>query len=488
MLRNLRGSVSRLLRGGEDPGSLPPNAVGSGASPSANGLAQEPSSSNDGLENQVADDSLEGSDTSPVRDTETLVVGDLDSQSLAMLLGLAANSTPVAGTSPVGAAAVEARLLLARDVLQRVTAAKAVLTDSPTLEPATTAEGIQYLQHLQEVLHFCIESPEFFDPKEVAEDLDKFLAAQLVCTSWPIAPLPFEGAPPVGSWTYFEHPSEGCIKLMWTNPLPRPGMMNASYQCDVCNEDVQAAWQHVSEGEERDKSTFRPSRVGWDVCFSCQRLTVNTERAALTAAAVRAWQGSPSPIIHRSPAYTQHVIRIATVSAAEGGALAVTVEASLTGEYLLCLATPDPAIPDAWESAGVEALFNIASLAGAEAPTCCICLDSVLDTTDGRIRPITTKCGHHFHEQCLRKLLRGLHGVGGLRCCPLCRQADPLDVQATLGAPLTLRFILRHDAKGQPFRPETSYLIICLMAADKDKPLESHSCAAFTLYRHRPAG
>jgi len=168
---------------------------------------------------------------------------------------------------------------------------------------------------------------------------------------------------------------------------------------------------------------------------------------------------------------------------ADGPALNVAVEVPLTGEYLFCVATPENAVPTVWEPAGAKRLHDGAFFKDSEAPTCCICLESVLDSTDGHCRPVILECKHHFHEQCIRRMLRGTLGSYGNTRCPLCRQEVVLEADGLVGGLTKLQFTLTRDTTSQPFVPGASYLIGCLMAADDGLPVESYSSAAFLLYR-----
>jgi len=69
----------------------------------------------------------------------------------------------------------------------------------------------------------------------------------------------------------FEHQSEGLIELGWKNPLPKPEWLGlGGFQCDVCSkQDLLLSYQHVTEDNTRDNSTFIVSRVGYDVCGTC---------------------------------------------------------------------------------------------------------------------------------------------------------------------------------------------------------------------------
>eukprot|EP00667_Euglena_gracilis_P009520 EG_transcript_9680 len=297
---------------------------------------------------------------------------------------------------------------------------------------------------------------------------------------WPRGPLPIPTAPPPGSYHYFEHPSEGRIKLRWTNPLPFTTLDIPTTRCDMCGKRVQAAWSHVSYGDERDTSTFFFNRVGWDICFPCFDAWNAKERAVLVAAAERAAREAPPTqrSVVRSPVYHGHMMKILGLEGKDGK-LDVHLEAPASGEYLVCTAAPAPHLPDCWAHATVETLYSLEQFRGEEAPSCSICLDSVLDTTEGRIRPVRTNCGHFFHESCLRLQFRGTMGSSGCRRCPLCRKEDPLDLVSNPDIQLQLRVSLSSDCHGAPFAAGAQYLVACVMAADKDLPLESHSSVTF---------
>ena len=54
--------------------------------------------------------------------------------------------------------------------------------------------------------------------------------------------------------------------------------------------------------------------------------------------------------------------------------------------------------------------------------SCSICLEdfTLEDFQNDRVRQLKA-CGHSFHENCLRNWVRGEHGYGVTRTCPLCR-------------------------------------------------------------------
>jgi hypothetical protein len=328
---------------------------------------------------------------------------------------------------------------------------------------------------------------------EVRERLQMVSDNMEAVRRWPKEPLDVPHAPAHGSCAYFEHPHEGRIKLMWANPLPCPGIYAPSYQCDVCMQDIQAAWQHVCNGEERDTSHFIENRVGWDVCAQCFREAVLKEHQHLhdtMRQTFTADPASPRPLhrnVCRSPLYSGQVItKMQTLATMEG--IRVQLEVPLTGEYLFCMALPEACLPEPehWGAAAVKVLYNVEHVDGDDAPDCSICLDPLTDTTDGRIRPVVTKCGHYFHEFCLRKQLRGIEGGKRIGRCPLCRQEDPLQMKGRAGVPTALEFSITKDHLQHDFVAGREYAVLCIMAADKDLPLESYSVACVQSYTHCP--
>eukprot|EP00668_Euglena_longa_P014113 GGOE01018085.1.p1 GENE.GGOE01018085.1~~GGOE01018085.1.p1 ORF type:complete len:502 (+),score=132.43 GGOE01018085.1:62-1567(+) len=341
----------------------------------------------------------------------------------------------------------------------------------------------EHLRQIEQLLLFShdVRYAGSINPRDLEQELDRFSQNLTVVIQWPKSPLPIPDAPPCGTRSYFEHPNEGRIKLVWANPLPLPGFSSPAYECDVCLKECKAAWQHVTLGDERDASTFIANRIGWDVCFPCFEEYRTRELALLIRAAKEACEVETKDrqqAVMRSQLYQRHEIKVTNISPS-GGALTVHLRAPATGEFLLCTAALAPQLPDCWNHACIESLYSMEQFHGEEAPSCSICLDSVLDTTEGRIRPVRTKCGHFFHDLCLRKHFRGVEGVAGCRRCPLCRQADPLDLQSNPDVQLPLEFSLQTDCRGAPFLPGTQYLVACIMAADKDQPVESYSSATF---------
>eukprot|EP00667_Euglena_gracilis_P008043 EG_transcript_8138 len=349
------------------------------------------------------------------------------------------------------------------------------------MQGRSKAKAVQYLHQMEQLLRLSLDHHYVtsIDPKEVDAKLERFLANLVSVRQWPRSPLPIPNSPPNGTCSYFEHPSEGRIKLMWTNPLPVPGVSFPMYYCDVCLKGCKASWQHITLGDQRDTSSFHPEGtcMGFDVCIACFEEYRTREQALLAQAAREAFDpeaGVGQRAVCRSQLY-RVVVNIPCIVWKSGG-LTVQLQAPATGEYLLCTATLDGQLPDSWVYAKVEVLEQFH---GEEAPSCSICLDSVLDTTEGRIRPVRTKCGHFFHELCLRKQFRGGEGFAGCRRCPLCREADPLDLQSNPDIQVPLEFSLQTDCRGEPFIIGARYLVVCFMASDRAKPVESYSCATF---------
>eukprot|EP00928_Gymnodinium_smaydae_P034651 TRINITY_DN2450_c0_g1_i1.p2 TRINITY_DN2450_c0_g1~~TRINITY_DN2450_c0_g1_i1.p2 ORF type:complete len:607 (-),score=160.04 TRINITY_DN2450_c0_g1_i1:68-1888(-) len=83
----------------------------------------------------------------------------------------------------------------------------------------------------------------------------------------------------------FEHKTEGLIRLQWVNPLPKPAWMSGGgFQCDVCMDpDLRVGYQHVTEDNERDSSSFFVHRIGFDVCAPCAVKHVEQRRESVRA-------------------------------------------------------------------------------------------------------------------------------------------------------------------------------------------------------------
>eukprot|EP00668_Euglena_longa_P012200 GGOE01014634.1.p1 GENE.GGOE01014634.1~~GGOE01014634.1.p1 ORF type:complete len:518 (+),score=101.28 GGOE01014634.1:60-1556(+) len=358
----------------------------------------------------------------------------------------------------------------------RLGLAELVLTED------TKGASTHWLQNMDQVLAMAHTAPDTPEAamilRRVEGEAEQFRLNLARLRLWPKAPVPIPNAPPNGTVSYFEHPSEGRMKLMWMNPLPLTALRVPSYRCDMCGAKCEAAWSHISFGDERDISTFFFQRVGWDLCFHCFDRYCSMERTLLNKAAKRASDAEGQRGVIRSPIDHAHHMDITAVNV-EAARLGVHLKAPATGEYLLCTAAPAPELPDNWTHASVEMLCSLEQFRGEEAPCCSICLDSVLDTTEGRIRPVRTKCNHFFHESCLRRQFRGTMGMSGRRRCPLCRQEDPLDLLSDPDVQLTLQISLQCDCQGRPFVAGAQYLVTCVMAADKALPFESYSSVLF---------
>jgi hypothetical protein len=124
---------------------------------------------------------------------------------------------------------------------------------------------------------------------------------------------------------------------------------------------------------------------------------------------------------------------------------------------------------------------------------CVICQDLVQLESKGKAasnptHPMKTPCGHWFHESCLRKYLRGVHGLTpSSSSCPLCRSPLSLNDGEDTGrdgvlfswstlTPVDSCFVplsIATDSNGAPLQENVSYLVVLLLVADCTLPIES---------------
>lgn len=149
------------------------------------------------------------------------------------------------------------------------------------------AELASTVAHLTQFLVHLVVQPSLSNGEQLRNFLHAIQQSIDVRGSWPKDPLEdprnstvLEGANQI----IFEHPSEGLIRLQWVNPLPMPDwLQHGGYQCDIClqSEDLLLGYQHVTEDNSRDLSSFMACRIGYDVCGRCAVKHVSEHRECL---------------------------------------------------------------------------------------------------------------------------------------------------------------------------------------------------------------
>lgn len=165
----------------------------------------------------------------------------------------------------------------------------AMLHDVDSLEHAQLGTMVNTLAQYLEMLHM---RPSTENGQRLRDYIDSVENSMHVRSSWPIGPA---GDTRLGTALegidhfYFEHDTEGLIRLQWVNPLPKPEWMcGGGYQCDVCCDgDLLRGYQHVNEDNARDHSSFLVQRVGFDVCAGCAAKHIERHRMC-----VRSWLGA----------------------------------------------------------------------------------------------------------------------------------------------------------------------------------------------------
>eukprot|EP01012_Entosiphon_sulcatum_P023373 TRINITY_DN28373_c0_g1_i1.p1 TRINITY_DN28373_c0_g1~~TRINITY_DN28373_c0_g1_i1.p1 ORF type:complete len:476 (+),score=62.27 TRINITY_DN28373_c0_g1_i1:33-1430(+) len=400
------------------------------------------------------------------------------------------------------------RLQQLQDLLARIDRVEARIEGLPEQVREQAATTLHDIRHVVGIV--VMSGQVQLDLSGLGEHVDNLEQSFEIIRSWPKDPVQQEGFPEPNTTTYFEHPTEGRIKLQWTNPLPTPNVGGSGYQCDMCaQEDVRVAWQHVSTDGSRDSSTFVVHRVGWDMCFACVRDLHCTERRRLDHFMAVATGACPPdtplpqdciptvPFLYRDPApppppaplycvaphrttllrradqYNTYSIQIIAFQSIADQRARITVEASLAGEHLCCLVTTGSTFPTAekWRACSVEFVGDI------DEP-CVICSEKLSFTADGGIRTIRTVCNHAFHEGCLRKSLRGLHGKHPtVQSCPLCRRESPLAGELALAT-----HVVDVVVQVPPIDAGRPLCVVCLLAGDPADPLHSYSIAGARLF------
>jgi len=129
--------------------------------------------------------------------------------------------------------------------------------------------------HLTQFLLHLVLQPSIRHGEALRDFVNGIRQCMKVRADWPKGPLedPRKGTIVQGADALiFEHKSEGLIRLQWVNPLPMPDwLQHGGYQCDVCmeTEELLMGYQHVTEDNNRDLSSFMVCRIGYDVCAQC---------------------------------------------------------------------------------------------------------------------------------------------------------------------------------------------------------------------------
>eukprot|EP00931_Biecheleriopsis_adriatica_P118361 TRINITY_DN93795_c0_g1_i1.p1 TRINITY_DN93795_c0_g1~~TRINITY_DN93795_c0_g1_i1.p1 ORF type:complete len:479 (+),score=87.36 TRINITY_DN93795_c0_g1_i1:109-1545(+) len=360
----------------------------------------------------------------------------------------------------------------------------------------------QFLQHIMAIPSLVSGEALKAYLKSVQESLE-------LRASWPDRPLQdarlgttMEGK----QHLIFEHPSEGLIRLLWVNPLPKPSwMQRGGYQCDMCsNADVRMGFQYVTEDNARDHSNLMEQRSGYDVCAPCAVAHVKhrDERLQTWLSSLNCSHRARLQHFLRFPNFTSPVLHLRLRSKtlpSSAAELEVEVEGSgglhvFVAVMRLPTSTPDTegrqiiALPNNWYGSGCMMQENgicsgfFKPKAWGELSDCTICMDKLEDQTWIRGVPLQTRCGHYFHAMCLRRHLRSSHrnhqgdnGGNGeaLGVCPNCRASAPLQGATNVGSSCILSWSLREDTTGEELAMDRDYRIVTVLCQDAEAPLES---------------
>lgn len=171
--------------------------------------------------------------------------------------------------------------------------------------------------------------------EDAIEHLSKIPDTVQHAREWPTSAI---SSPPglLGISTYYGHPAQGRLRLVWCDPMP---FVHGGIRCDVCNTNwIKCGYRAVADSDsDVDKSSYHDNRTGWDLCPNCA-LSYHANfmsHLAQTVNASVASAGSGSLFINPCISHEEYTLHLVQCSATDNG-LAVEVELSQVIRFLCC--------------------------------------------------------------------------------------------------------------------------------------------------------
>eukprot|EP01004_Peranema_trichophorum_P006854 NODE_5656_length_987_cov_32.951389_g5079_i0.p1 GENE.NODE_5656_length_987_cov_32.951389_g5079_i0~~NODE_5656_length_987_cov_32.951389_g5079_i0.p1 ORF type:complete len:307 (-),score=59.56 NODE_5656_length_987_cov_32.951389_g5079_i0:65-928(-) len=234
--------------------------------------------------------------------------------------------------------------------IQLIEQLKANISNLPTDIHEEATERINYIEGIFNARNQFIEMNDIYAHARILQShMEK-------CLEWPRNPIDIKVD--VEKF-YYNHPSEGRIKMQWSNPLPIPGFSSMGYSCDGCHKQgVQVAYQHVDEEGRRDSSTFHSDTWGWDLCPPCAEIYIKEENKRIYNCIKENLAKSlaaPNVLVrpHMSSNISLDLMSILT----RNNLIEISLLAPADGEIFLCVACDNPEMPN-WLSSDVQTIIQ----------------------------------------------------------------------------------------------------------------------------------